>query len=789
MRFLLASFLLLCSFGSAYADGFIIPEPWVELSIKYHRVEVEIRNQVTTTFVDQVFLNKAEWDVEGTYLFPIPEGASVSAFSMYVDGEPLVAEVLEADEARRIYTEIVRQRIDPALLEYAGRGAYRARIFPILGKGEKRVQMTYDEILKYENGVCRYVYPLNTEKFSADPLEDVSVGVSLHSDRPIKSIYSPSHDVSVRKIDDYTAEVIYADENVTPSTDFVLYYTLSEDDVGLNLLTYREADGEDGFYLLLASPKVEIDPDQVILKRLIFALDTSGSMRGEKIEQAKDALRFVLNNLGEEDLFNIVDYNNLASTFRETPVEASAENVAAGIGYVDDLLIGGGTNINDALLTSLNFTEADDRANTILFLTDGRPTLGVKEDVEILQNAGDANPGGTRIFAFGVGEEINTHLLDRLSGGNHGTSIYVLPEEDIEVAVSSFYTKISQPVLSNLSVTFDGTRIQDVYPPDLPDLFHGSQIVQLGRLGGNGDILVTLSGESRDGRHEFVGEFPAPEVGGPNEFLPRLWATRKIGFLLDQIRLYGEEQELTDEIIALSKEYGIITPYTSFLIVEDEPPPVVFEPGFREESGMDALDAARETKSYAGAGNTTAVQGEGVKYVGNKAFFLREEFWRDSQYDEEMHTVDYRYGGDRYFDLLVSHPDLGRYLAIGTNVIVVFEGTAYRIGEAITDVKEESSAPLPEGFELEPAYPNPFNPKTAIRFTVPAAAHVELAVFTPSGQQVRTLEARDMEEGTWTAEWDGRDDAGESAASGIYLCRLRVNRGRWSATRKMALVR
>jgi len=459
MRPLLVCIVLLCTFGLTWADGILIPEPWVDLAIKYHRVEVEIRNQATTTSVDQVFLNKAERDVEGTYLFPIPEGASVSAFSMYVDGEPLIAEVLEADEARRIYTEIVRQLIDPALLEYAGRGAYRARIFPIPGRGEKRVQMAYDEILQYENGVCRYVYPLNTEKFSADPLEDVSVTVSIRSDRPIKSIYSPSHEISVLQPDDHTAEVIYADEDMTPAADFVLYYTLSDDDVGLNLLTYRESVEEYGFYLLLASPKVEMDLSEVIPKRLIFALDTSGSMKGKKIEQAKDALRFVLNNLNDGDEFNLVDYNHVVSTFREAPVEANAENVAAAIGYVDDLLIGGGTNINDALLTSLNLTSADDRANTVLFLTDGRPTYGVKEDVEILENAVDANPGETRIFVFGVGAEINTHLLDRLAGSNHGTSIYVLPDEDIHLAVSSFYTKISQPVLSNLSVTFDGARV------------------------------------------------------------------------------------------------------------------------------------------------------------------------------------------------------------------------------------------------------------------------------------------------------------------------------------------
>ena len=793
MKFIMIMIAILAFATSVFADGIILPEPWVDISIKYHRVEVQIRDQATTTFIDQVFINNANFDVEGIYMFPIPEGASISAFSMFVDGEPLNAEILPADEARRIYEDIVRQRIDPALLEYAGQGAYRARIFPIPANGEKRVQLSYDEIIERENDVLKYTYPLNTEKFSSESLEDVSVSVQINSTDPIKTIYSPSHDIAIIKSDDHNALAIYADEDTTPTQDFVLYYTISEDNVGINLLTFRE-EGLDGFYLLLASPKVEIAGDEIVNKRMIFILDTSGSMsRDNKMEQAKEALKFVLDNLDATDEFNIVAYNTIVSEFSDVSLQATPENVLNAKDFVDELFAGGGTNINGALISGLSFVGEDDLTNMMIFLTDGKPTIGVTENKQIISNAQNDNTQNVRLFVFGVGYDVNTILLDALSSQNSGISSYVTPEEDIEVEVSSFYSKVSNPVLSNLVLDFLSISVLDFYPQELPDLFKGSQIIQLGRFREDGTNAVILSGDVNGSPLVFQREVDFPLLSLENDFIPRLWATRKIGFLINQIRLHGQDQELVDEIISLSKEYGIITPYTSFLIVEDEVPPT-FADDFTKESGAEAVAASDAAAGYSRASNAEGVQKEGVKYVGNKTFFLRDGFWQDSRYTKGEPALDFRYGSERYFNLISQKPELGRYLAIGTNVIVNFEGQTYRIGESITAVEEEGNdeSSLPDQFQLDQNFPNPFNPRTTIRFAVRPEgqeADVELSVFNLSGQRIKTLVFVKMESGEYAVTWDGKDEVGKDVASGVYLYRLDVDKDSFTQTRKMVLMR
>ena len=262
------------------------------LTVKYHHVEVTIENQVATTRIDQVFINDYDREIEGTYIFPLPEDAAISTFDMWVDGKKLEGRVLPKDEARRIYEEIVRGRRDPALLEYVGRNAFQARIFPIPARGEKRVQIEYSQLLAADNGLVKYVYPLNTEKFSPKPLKDVSVSVQIKAAQAIKSVYSPSHDVAVTRQGERQAVASYEATNVRPDKDFVLYYSTSGDDVGLSLLTYRPS-GEDGYFLLLAAPKVEIDASKVVPKDVILVLDTSGSMEGQEADpgQGCPALR------------------------------------------------------------------------------------------------------------------------------------------------------------------------------------------------------------------------------------------------------------------------------------------------------------------------------------------------------------------------------------------------------------------------------------------------------------------------------------------------------------------
>jgi Ca-activated chloride channel homolog len=782
-----STLLLMLWAGAIWADGILIPEPFVPpLAIQYHRVAVRIEDQAAHTEIDQAFLNELTRDIEGTYLFPLPRDASFSAFSMFVDGEPLSAEILDADEARRIYEEIVRQRIDPALLEYVGQGAYRARIFPIPAQGSKRVQLAYDELLRRDAGVIRYLYPLNTEKFSPEPLEDVSVTVDIRSRVPIKAIYSPSHPIIVERDGEYSARVIYADEEVTPSQDFVLYYTVEQDQVGVDLLTYMPPDEDKGYYLLLAAPEFAPATDQVILKRIILAMDRSGSMAGEKMDQARAALRFAVNSLADGDAVNIVDYGTTVTSFADSAVIVDARTRTELLQYADGLEAMGGTHIQGALLTSLDMLRADDRAEMVVFLTDGRPTVGECDVETLLSDVAAANTAGARLFVFGVGYEVNTHLLDRLSGQNGGTSTYVEPGEDIELAVSAFYAKVSSPVMEDLQLEIAGGRRSDYYPPELPDLFRGSQVVQLGRLEANGTVDVMLSGQVRG--TQVAHETQVEVASGNADFLPRLWATRKVGFLLDAIRLHGEDPELVEAIVALSKRYGIITPYTSFLIVEDQPPVAapLLDKSSAADSGAGAVAASEALRGYAEADNTAGVRSEEVRYAGVKTFYLRDGIWQDSELDETTAAQEYAFGSTAYFDLVARRPELGPYLALGQEVVFTQGGQTFRIRKLDTAVGEGQSA-LPEAPGLAQNYPNPFNGGTSINFSLPVSTHARLSVHDLAGQRVANLVLEHMPAGTHQARWNGRGADGNAVASGVYFYRLDTDRQ--VVTRKLMLVK
>ena len=781
---------LLLSVSWAGADGFILPPPpQPPLAVKYHRVRVEVADQAARTEIDQVFVNPAPFDVEGTYIFPLPSGASFSAFSMHVDGEPLNAEILDAVEARRIYEEIVRQRIDPALLEYAGRGAYRARIFPIPAEGERRVELGYEEVLKRDGGVVRYTYPLNTEKFSPEPLDDVSVQVDIRSSIPIKAVYSPSHEIVVERLDEGRVQVIYADEEVTPSRDFVLYYTVSDSEVGLDLLSYFTEEEEEGYYLLLAAPQIEPVAAVVTPKRIIFVFDRSGSMAGEKMQQARASLRFAVEGLNEGDAFNIVDYSTTVSSFADSAVTATQLQRRQALEYVDGLEALGGTNIDGALATGLDMVRGDGFAEMVVFLTDGKPTIGEVDIEAILESAARANGGRARLFVFGVGDEVNTHLLDRLAGHNGGASAYVRPGEDIEQAVAAFYTKVSNPVLIDLQLALEGGRRRDYYPVELPDLFSGAQVVQLGRLQAAGTVQVQLTGLLAGGERVFTASF-ARQVSGP-EFLPRLWATRKVGFLLNQIRLNGEAEELVEEIVALSRRYGIITPYTSFLIVEDEAPVPILEEAdaLRADSGAEAVAASQQVRSYADAGTTVQIRSAAVRYVGDKTFYERAQGWRDSRFDPLAPTRVLAFGSEAYFDLVAASPGLGRYLALGRRVEVVFAGVQYRIGETATRIEDNkrSAGGGPGQVWLEQNYPNPFNSSTTLRYWLQRAGWVRLDLFDLQGQRIRTLVDRRLAAGAYQAQWDGLDRSGAAVAGGVYLARMKTE-GR-QQMRKVLLVK
>jgi Ca-activated chloride channel family protein len=682
---------LLAAAPGLWADGFIIPSPRPgqdipPLSVKYHHVTVEIVDQVAKTTVDQVFINHFGRDIEGTYIFPVPEGASVSEFAMYIGNERVKGEILDSREARRVYEDIVRRMRDPGLLEYIGRNLFRARVFPIPANGEKRVQISYTEVLKSDGGLIKYLYPLSTERFSRDPLEDVSVSVRIESQIPILNVYSPTHKVSVRKDGPGRARVGYEDKRVRPDKDFLVYYSLSKDDIGLSFLNWEGPEG--GYFMLLASPRFAAAGERVVNKTIVLVLDSSGSMSGAKMRQAKEAARFILNHLEQRDEFTLIDFDDGVTAFSETLVPATSENIGRALKFVEAIEDTGGTNINDALLAALARMRTGERPNYVLFLTDGLPTAGTTDTADILRNIQKANDARARVFVFGVGNDVNTELLDRISTDHRGTSVYIGEDENLEAAVSSFYEKISSPLLSDLTVTFRGIETSQVYPRSLPDLFKGSQLVLVGKYRGKGPVSVALTGKSGREEKRFALEGRVIAKDDSFNFLPRLWAARRIGYLLEEIRLQGSNQELVDEIRRLGLKYGIVTPFTSFLVTEREQQTIdAAAPAAREAivggvvGGVGAVRAAKATQAFKLEDRAAQVVSERILYKDDKTFYLKDGVWTDSEFKEGAPVTEFKFNSEAFYKLIVEKPGLAKYLSVGNKLVVVFEGVSYRIVE------------------------------------------------------------------------------------------------------------
>jgi len=675
------------------ADGVVLPDRpesgW--LSIVYHDVAITICDGIVTTHVDQLFRNDTAHDIEGRYVFPLPPGAVVSSFTMWVDGEALEARILGAEEARSIYEDYVRRAIDPALLEYIGRDTLSARIFPIPAGGQRRITITYSELLSADNGVYRYRYPLDTERFSARPLERVRIAANVKTNTALAAVYSPTHDLTVERASEDTASGVYEERNVLPTGDFLLYYAVSTEQMGMTLLTYR-APGEDGVFLLIATPPQASTTAAAIPKDLVLVLDTSGSMSGGKIEQAKEALRFILGNLNPDDRFAVMAFSDFTEALQTELVPVSAEAVALAIGWVSRIEAGGGTNIDQALSLACSIFEENDRPRFLVFLTDGEPTVGETDPLAISRHAADANTAAARVFVFGVGYNVNTVLLDQLAQENRGTTTYVLPGENLEIALSNFYRKIASPVLADTALAIEGAEITDLHPRVMPDLFRGTQLLVLGRYRGDGQARVTLSGHAQGARTVYTTVQTFPEVALEAAFLPRLWAGRKIAYLLDQIRLYGESDELVEEVIALSRRYGIITPYTSFLVDGDlsaeEAADAVYGAA-APASGESAVRGASALKTLA-EGETVQRDIEGVRIVEERTYFFRDGVWTDSTYDGRE-TIDVAVYSTAYFELLEIVHWIGPHLAIGESVIIRVGDVYVRIaGEGLETLTQEA---------------------------------------------------------------------------------------------------
>ena len=494
----------LLSTMSTYADGFIvIPRPHplpvpFPLEVVYHNVDVRIDGQLAVTKIDQSFYNPSHHQLEGFYIFPVPKGAVISNFTMVINGKESTAELLDADKARKIYEDIVRQMRDPALLEYSEQNIFKLRIFPIEPRSEKKISISYTQVIESDNNLFEYIYPLNTEKFSAKPLKNVSVKVDLKSEKKLKNIYCPTHEVDIVNKSDYHSIISYEDENTKPDIDFKLYFSKNASRVGLSVLTYKKYK-ENGYFFMSASPSLDIDNSGIEEKDITFIIDVSGSMSGDKLEQAKKALQYCVNNLNTDDRFEIIKFSTEAYALFKNLESANKNNRKKAKDFINDLQAIGGTNIEEAFELASNNYRKSSRPHFVVFLTDGKPTIGETNDEKLIKAILKKNKSNSRVFTFGIGDEINTHLLDKITEETNAWRTYVSDEEDIEVKVSNFYDKIQSPVLSDLKINFGkNVEVFQTYPKDLPDLFKGSNLLVFGRYKGKGLAKITVSGNLKE---------------------------------------------------------------------------------------------------------------------------------------------------------------------------------------------------------------------------------------------------------------------------------------------------
>ena len=554
----------------------------------------------------------------------------------------------------------------------------------------------------------------------------------------MRAVYSPTHEIDTSRDGD-RAHISgewkagqSSDDNTEKSAanrDFVLYFSTAKSRVGVSAVSYQGA-GDDGYFMMMVAPDPNLSDREIAAKDVIFVCDTSGSMEGEKIGQARRALSTLLGNLNARDRFGIITFASDTRTFRDEMKTAAPDNLQASKKWIEDIKAVGGTNINDALLDALKMLGKPEgnRARQIVFLTDGQPTVGETDVAQILKNVRakkdiDSKDELTRLFVFGVGYDVNTRLLDTLAEDNRGSSDYVLPKEDIEAKVGSLYAKIAYPVLSNPRLDWGGLQVHDVYPRRLPDLFRGTQAVVFGRYEGKAPrAQVQLIGTS-NGREERIGGDGNFAGNDNNDLLPRLWAMRKIGYLVEDARDNKRpmSEEVRAEIIKLSKKYGIVTPVTAALITEDDAPAPMWATGAVDRlqnvpsagggfggggfggGARGARDAAAPqmkvnpsvlhrsgtagaTGPLADSGAAAVVASQArremreadrvksdadVRYIEGKAFYQRDGVWVDGAFDASKAKPEIIAFGSAEYLKLWSDKKVAKWLSVGDRVIIV----------------------------------------------------------------------------------------------------------------------
>lgn len=696
-------------------------------AVRMSRVEADVsitgRIGVTTLIIH--LENPSPQRLEAELLVPVAPGATVRGFTFKGAGAESTAALLPRDEARNLYNSIVARERDPALLEFAGYDLVRSSVFPVEPRGSQWVRLQYENLLEADGPRVDYTLPRSESLEYAVPWT-LTVGIAAQT--PISTVYSPSHEIDVRRVGPSLLTARVAGNDPLAPGPFRLSYLLEEENVSASVMACPSEDGSGGHFLLLAGLPAELRPEAGRApqpREITLVLDRSGSMNGEKLAQVKEAALQIIAGLDDGEWFNVIVYNESVDRFSDAPLRRTADSETRAREYISGIRARGGTNISDALRFALEQRPAPDALRIVLFLTDGLPTVGQTAEKDIRDIAVNRNPHNRRLFTFGVGADVNTPLLEKLADATRGRAAFVLAGEDVEVKVAQVFRRLSVPVLAEprLSV-LDANgrrapgRVRDVTPLVLPDLFEGDQLVVLGEYIGEAPLRFELDGVYLGRRQTFLLPCALDRPHREHSFVPRLWASRKIALLIDAIRSMGADiatgsaasslhadpraKELIDEIVRLSTEFGILTEYTAFLAqegVELADIPLVNRMGAqlldqraqKVRSGVESvnqelnqikmknLSALNHKNAFLDA-QLRKVEENRVQQTNDLAFFRRGAAWVDSRVARKTaapapdQTVDF--GSPEFFRLLERLVQLNRQgaLALRGDIVIEVDG-------------------------------------------------------------------------------------------------------------------
>lgn len=554
------------------ASGLLIADGGLggRLEIIEQDVHVTINNGIAVTQIDQVFLNTENRIVEALYTFPVPNGASVSNFTMIINGKEMIGEVVEKQRAREIYDSYKAKRRDPGLLEQVDYKSFELRVFPIAAGAEQRISVTYYQTLDFDHNQATYVYPLaSTTVGEIDSKTHGKFGftIDVKSEIPIVELKSPSHQddfVVTNPTSNYcraSLELTEGDLN----KDVVISFDVERPRTGIDLVTSKQA-GEDGYFMLSMTAGKELEETATGMDYM-FVVDISGSMANDgKLNLSRNAVGSFIEALGREDRFDVMTFNTSPNLHFTALQEVDEEAKRSSTAFLLEQRARGGTSLRPAILTAYKFKDADRPLNVVV-LSDGMTE--VSEQRELLTAIHDA-PAGTRVFCIGIGNDINRPLLKQVAESAGGLAAFISHQDDFRRQAQAFRRKLMRPVATDVNIQLDGVVAYDFANAELPDLYFGAPVRLMGRYKQAGTAQVTVTADILGQPFEQQIEVEFANIDSRNPEIERMWAFQRVQELMNVLRSDGSQPQIVDQIVRLCEDYSIVSEYASFIVLEND---------------------------------------------------------------------------------------------------------------------------------------------------------------------------------------------------------------------------